>query len=220
MASGARPGVYAAAVSAGEEGAVVWVLLDPEDGARTRVLEALEATPDLVPEARPWPSRKERATPAAVVVRGRSSERLMALKHRLGGAKAVVLAAPDTSREDARAVISQGADAVLLDEDVPELVASAVRAAIDGLLVLSSPLGAAVERPPLTPREKQILALVVMGYTNREIADQLVLAESTVKSHLFSAFRRLGVRSRSEAVALITDPTRGLGSGILTIARE
>jgi DNA-binding NarL/FixJ family response regulator len=82
------------------------------------------------------------------------------------------------------------------------------------------PLGAAVERPPLTPREKQVLALVVMGYTNREIADQLVLAESTVKSHLFSAFRRLGVRSRSEAVALITDPARGLGSGILTIARE
>jgi DNA-binding NarL/FixJ family response regulator len=220
MASGMAPDVYAAPVSAGEEGAVVWVLLDADDGARPGVLEALEAEPGLVPDARPWPGRKERGTPAAVVVRDPALERLMALKHRLGGAKAVVLAAPDTSRDDARAVISQGADAVLLDEDVPRLVASAVRAALDGLLALSVPLGAAVERPPLTPREKQILALVVMGYTNREIADQLVLAESTVKSHLFSAFRRLGVRSRSEAVALITDPARGLGSGILTIPRE
>ncbi len=103
---------------------------------------------------------------------------------------------------------------------MPDRVVAAVHGALAGLLVLSAPLGAAVERPPLTPREKQILALVVMGYTNREIADQLVLAESTVKSHLFSAFRRLGVRSRSEAVALITDPARGLGSGILTIARD
>ena len=117
-------------------------------------------------------------------------------------------------------MIAQGADAVLLPDDVPALVEPALRAALEGLLVLSAPLGPAVERPPLTPREKQILALVVMGFTNREIADQLVVAESTVKSHLFSAFRRLGVRSRSEAVALITDPSRGLGSGILTIARD
>jgi DNA-binding NarL/FixJ family response regulator len=203
-----------------EEAAVVWVLLDPDDDARDSVVAVIQAEAGLEPEVRRWPARKERGTPDAVVVRAPCSERLIALKHRLGGPKAIALAAPGTSRDDARAVIAQGADAVLLVEDVPERVAPAVRAALDGLLVLSAPLGVAVERPPLTPREKQILALVVMGYTNREIADQLVLAESTVKSHLFSAFRRLGVRSRSEAVALITDPARGLGSGILTIARE
>lgn len=205
---------------AGEGAAVVWVLLDPGDDARDSVLAALDAATGLEPEPRAWPARDEQGTPDAVVVRAPCSERLIALKHRLGGPKAVALAAPGTNRDDARAVIAQGADAVLLADDVPALVTSAVRAALDGLLVLSAPLGAAVERPPLTPREKQILALVVMGYSNREIADQLVLAESTIKSHLFSAFRRLGVRSRSEAVALITDPARGLGSGILTIARE
>jgi DNA-binding NarL/FixJ family response regulator len=205
---------------AGEEAAVVWVLLDPDDHARAAVLDALAAEPGLEPELRPWPERKERGTPAAVVVRDPAPERITALKHRLGGPKAVVLAPAGAKRDEARAVIAQGADAVLLDEDVPALLVPAVRAALAGLLALSAPLGAAVERPPLTPREKQILALVVMGYTNREIADQLVVAESTVKSHLFSAFRRLGVRSRSEAVALITDPSRGLGSGILTIARE
>ena len=203
-----------------EEPAVIWVLLDPDDGALESVLDVLEAAAGLAPEARAWPPRKERGTPDAVLVRHPPPERLAALKHRLGEPKAVALAAPGTGRDDARALIAQGADAVLLDEDVPGLVVPAMRAAVAGLLVLSAPLGAAVERPPLTPREKQILALVVMGYTNREIADQLVVAESTVKSHLFSAFRRLGVRSRSEAVALITDPARGLGSGILTIARD
>ena len=202
------------------EAGVVWVLLDPDDAAREAVLETLGASQDLAPEPRAWPVRKERGRPAAVVVRAPVQERLMALKHRLGDAKAIVLAADGADRDDVRAVIAQGADAVLLPDDVPALVEPALRAALEGLLVLSAPLGPAVERPPLTPREKQILALVVMGFTNREIADQLVVAESTVKSHLFSAFRRLGVRSRSEAVALITDPSRGLGSGILTIARD
>jgi DNA-binding NarL/FixJ family response regulator len=205
---------------AAAEDVAIWVLLASDDGARAAVLDALDAEPGFAAEAREWPGRKENGTPAALVVRAPVEERLVALKHRLGGAKAIVLASPETGRDDARAVIAQGADALLLEEDVPGLVVPAVRAALAGLLVLSAPLGAAVERPPLTPREKQVLALVVMGYTNREIADQLVLAESTVKSHLFSAFRRLGVRSRSEAVALITDPARGLGSGILTIAHE
>jgi DNA-binding NarL/FixJ family response regulator len=205
---------------AAEQAVAVWVLLDPDDDARAPVLDALSAEGELAPEPRAWPARKERGQPAAVVVRHPAQERLMALKHRLGDSKAVVLAPPGATRDEARAIIAQGADAVLLDDDVPVRVVAAVHAALAGLLALSPPLGAAVERPPLTPREKQILALVVMGYTNREIADQLVLAESTVKSHLFSAFRRLGVRSRSEAVALITDPSRGLGSGILTIARE
>jgi DNA-binding NarL/FixJ family response regulator len=69
----------------------------------------------------------------------------------------------------------------------------------------------------LTAREKQILGLVVMGMTNAEIAGKLFLAESTVKSHLSSAFAKLGVSSRSEAATVILDPQSGAGLGILTI---
>ena len=77
-----------------------------------------------------------------------------------------------------------------------------------------------VEPPVLSAREKQILSLVVMGYMNSQIAKQLFLAESTVKSHLSSAFGKLGVRSRNDAVHLILDPERGLGMGILGLGGE
>jgi DNA-binding NarL/FixJ family response regulator len=77
-----------------------------------------------------------------------------------------------------------------------------------------------IEPAALSTREKQILALVVMGCPNGEIASRLVVAESTVKSHLSSAFGKLGVRSRNEAIDLILDGERGLGMGILGFESE
>jgi DNA-binding NarL/FixJ family response regulator len=77
--------------------------------------------------------------------------------------------------------------------------------------------GEELKKKILTSREKQILGLVVMGMTNAEIAGKLFLAESTVKSHLSSAFAKLGVSSRSEAATVILDPQSGPGLGILTI---
>jgi len=72
-----------------------------------------------------------------------------------------------------------------------------------------------VEKPVLSLREKQILNLVVSGLTNRQIAERLYLAESTVKTHLTAAFGKLGVRSRSEAAAALLDPEEPLLAGLL-----
>lgn len=80
--------------------------------------------------------------------------------------------------------------------------------------------GGGAGRNVLTAREKQILGQVVLGMSNAEIAQKLYLAESTVKSHLSSAFAKLGVTSRNEAADLILNPASGVGLGILTIPSE
>jgi DNA-binding NarL/FixJ family response regulator len=77
-----------------------------------------------------------------------------------------------------------------------------------------------VDRPPLSPRERQILAMVVLDFSNAEIARKLFVTESNVKGHLSSAFDKLGVKSRNAAAELILDPESGLGPGILRISAE
>ena len=54
----------------------------------------------------------------------------------------------------------------------------------------------------LNERELQVLRLIAQGLSNREIADQLVLALSTVKSHINNVYGKLGAKSRTQAVAL------------------
>ncbi len=54
--------------------------------------------------------------------------------------------------------------------------------------------------PPLPEREREVLALVASGATNREIAARLFLSPHTVKEHTSSLYRKLGVRNRAEAV--------------------
>jgi len=53
---------------------------------------------------------------------------------------------------------------------------------------------------PLTPRETEILRLLAGGYTNREIAEVLFLAEGTVKNHISTVLTKLGVKDRTRAV--------------------
>lgn len=60
-----------------------------------------------------------------------------------------------------------------------------------------------VRRPAtsLSPREIQVLTLVAAGRSNREIGKELFLSETTVKSHLVHIFGKLGVKSRTSAIA-------------------
>jgi DNA-binding NarL/FixJ family response regulator len=54
-------------------------------------------------------------------------------------------------------------------------------------------------RDSLSPREREILDLVVQGSTNKEMAKALFITETTVKVHLRHIYKKLGVRSRTEA---------------------
>jgi DNA-binding NarL/FixJ family response regulator len=124
----------------------------------------------------------------------------------------------DTSNAWLRRALIAGASGLVLVGDVERALVPTAHAVLAGQLAVPVALSRQIAPRPLSYREKQILGLVVLGFTNREIADKLYLAESTVKTHLSSAFTKLDARSRSEAVARILDPESGYGVGILAIA--
>lgn len=132
----------------------------------------------------------------------------------------VVVICSTIQRWGVRAVLAGGAAGVVREEEIAQTLGPCLRAALAGQVCVPRQHWQQVEPPALSTREKQILGLVVMGYMNSQIAERLFLAESTVKSHLSSAFGKLGVRSRNEAVKLILDSQRGLGMGILALGAE
>ncbi|MFF0525635.1 LuxR C-terminal-related transcriptional regulator [Actinomadura nitritigenes] len=64
-------------------------------------------------------------------------------------------------------------------------------------------LAATALPPPLTPREREIVALAGAGLTNRQIAERLVLSVRTVEGHLYRASAKLGVTGRADLPALL-----------------
>jgi DNA-binding NarL/FixJ family response regulator len=58
--------------------------------------------------------------------------------------------------------------------------------------------------PPLTNREMEMLTLVLQGASNREIANKSSISERTVKTHLYRVYRKLNVKSRTKAIALLS----------------
>ena len=132
----------------------------------------------------------------------------------------VVLICPEIQRWEVRAVLATGAAGVVLEREMAGTLGPCLHAVRVGQICVPRQQWRQIAPPALSAREKQILGLVVMGYMNSQIAERLFLAESTVKSHLSSAFGKLGVRSRNEAVNLILDSERGFGMGILALGGQ
>ena len=129
----------------------------------------------------------------------------------------LVLVVGAATPAEARRLLVEGVAAVVFEQHAAEALGPAVRGALAGQVSYPAELMPNSLRAHLSKREKQILGMVVLGFSNAEIATKLFVTESTVKSHLSSAFATLGVRTRKEAVALILDPDAGFGTGILTI---
>jgi NarL family two-component system response regulator LiaR len=107
--------------------------------------------------------------------------------------------------------LQAGALSYLLKNATAAELAAAIRAAAAGRPTLAPEaaldLIRATTRPEspghdLTPREREVLALMVQGLNNNGIADRLVVSLSTAKTHVSSILAKLGATSRTEAVAL------------------
>ncbi|MBB3042702.1 response regulator transcription factor [Nocardioides soli] len=132
-----------------------------------------------------------------------------------------------TARSDRVVVVASGeADVVLHDadhpgaEDIDELLRRTgavgwvpLRGGVDQILAMVE-AAAGVGRSEhghvgLSDREKQVLALIAQGLTNQEIADRVFVSINSVKTYIRSAYRKIGVGSRSQAVAW------GLRNGVI-----
>jgi DNA-binding NarL/FixJ family response regulator len=117
-------------------------------------------------------------------------------------------------------VIAARLEGAVMVSDVEHTLMPTLAAVSVGQCVVPKAIRQIVDRPPLSPRERQILAMIVLDFSNAEIAHKLFVSESNVKNHLSSAFQKLGVKSRSAAAELILDRESGLGPGILHISPE
>ena len=123
-----------------------------------------------------------------------------------GDAHVLVLTMFDTDADIARA-IEAGATGYLLKAERPEELFAAIHSAASGRTALSPPVADRLlarmrsPRPSLSGREQDILAQLARGLGNREIARELFISEATVKTHLGRIYGKLGVETRSGAVA-------------------
>ena len=118
---------------------------------------------------------------------------------------AIVAVSPMATGTGVRRALDAGADGIVFESELESTLAVAVRAVASGQSVVPRKLRASVERPAFSHRERQVLSFVSRGLTNAQIAEKLFLSESTIKSHLSSAFSKFGVRSRKEAAALFLE---------------
>ncbi|BAU87046.1 two-component system response regulator [Streptomyces laurentii] len=126
-----------------------------------------------------------------------------------GGPRVLVLTTYDTDA-DILAAVEAGASGYLLKDAPPEELAAAVRTAAAGQSALAPTVAHRLMdrmRTPaeaLTKRELEVLQLVGEGLSNQQISKALFLSQATVKSHLVHVFAKLGVDSRTAAVAAAT----------------
>ncbi|ATZ23607.1 response regulator [Streptomyces lavendulae] len=129
-----------------------------------------------------------------------------AITARPGGPRVLVLTTYDTDA-DILAAVEAGASGYLLKDAPPEELAAAVRTAAAGQSALAPAVALRLMdrmRTPaeaLTKRELEVLQLVADGLSNQQISKKLFLSQATVKSHLVHIYAKLGVDSRTSAVA-------------------
>ena len=129
---------------------------------------------------------------------------------------AIVIFGPSADLSLARAAVLAGADGFLHAGMPPKQIARALQKVHEGeevlprevLMGLAKEMAAKEREPDLSglgSRKLEILEMVAEGLSNAQIAKRLYLSESTVKQHLRSAYKALGVKNRNQAARLLTN---------------
>jgi len=132
-----------------------------------------------------------------------------AVRERVSAVRVVALAA-SANPSDIESAFQAGAVAYVLKSAHPEDVAATIRQTFDHSVFLPrvvvndrthtpAPAEDPEELSELTRREREILALVAQGFSNKDLARQLWVTEQTVKFHLSNVYRKLDVANRTEA---------------------
>lgn len=138
------------------------------------------------------------------------SEATAAITARPDPPRVLIVTTYDTDA-DILPAIEAGATGYILKDAPPEELAAAVRGAATGRATLAPRIADRLldrlRRPAtsLTTRETTVLTLVAQGMSNQDISDHLRLSQATVKTHLVHIYAKLGVDSRTAAVAAATD---------------
>ena len=129
------------------------------------------------------------------------------LLRKLDPAPAVIILTTYGTDHDILRAVEAGAAGYLLKDVAPETIVSALHDAAVGRMVLAPAMAQRVlssmrtTRPTLSSREIEVLRHAAAGESNREIAQTLFVTAATVKSHLVHIYAKLGVDSRTKAIA-------------------
>ncbi len=132
------------------------------------------------------------------------------IRRRWSGVQVIALTSFQ-EKELVQEALQAGAISYLLKNVSGEDLAEAIRAAHAGRSILAPEAVQALIQPgepeptpsyDLTPREREVLALLVKGLNNAEIAQRLTISPSTAKAHVSNILSKMGVSSRAEAISL------------------
>lgn len=133
-------------------------------------------------------------------------EAITSLRRKCPQAAIIVLSASEDRREisaalraGAKAFVSKAVSTTVISGIVQKILAGEPLES-DWITVRGNQEAGQEQLPELTPRQREALALLCQGLSNKEIGLQLGLAEITVKIHVSSIFRTLGVVNRTQAV--------------------
>jgi DNA-binding NarL/FixJ family response regulator len=199
------------------------VLLEVQDGIEvageagdgaTALALASELTPDVILLDLKLPGMDGLAVLAELKARANAApDRAVPGGAAPGRAARVLVLTSATEPASASLAVRSGAAGVLYKDVDPDALVRAIRSVHDGHLLLApeaagnlvragSGWGAVAGLDALTSREREVLAEIAKGRSNREIARALTVSEKTVKAHVSAVLAKLGVQDRTQAALL------------------